>query len=73
MFHNLFDKNMFPVHILKLQKVILNARYIYSKNYENDWDIYLLKREATTVINMPKDNHWKDWQTIFILILILAF
>ena len=57
MHQNLLDKIMFPVHIPKLQRVILNTRYLYSANYENDRDIYLFKRAAVTVIKMPKGNH----------------
>ena len=36
MHQNLLDKIMFPVHIPKLQRVILNTMYLYSANYEND-------------------------------------
>ena len=32
MYHNLFDKNMFPVYIPKLDRIILNPKYIYSTN-----------------------------------------
>ena len=48
--------------------------YIYIYMYKlREWDVYLFKRGATTVIKMSKGNHWEDWQIIFILILILVF
>ena len=73
MHHNLLDKNMFPVHIPKLHRVVLNPRYIYILYKLREWDIYLFKRATTTVIKMPKGIPLRDWQITFILILILVF
>ena len=51
--------------------------YFKSKVYVlcklREWDLYLFKRAATTVIKMPKGIYERDWQIIFILILILVF
>ena len=33
----------------------------------------MFKKAATTAIKIPKGNHEKDWQIIFILILVLVF
>ena len=42
MYHNLLDKNMFPVHMPKLHRVILNPRYIYTLHIkENEIHICL--------------------------------
>ena len=41
MYHNLLDKNMFPVHIPKLHTVVLNSRYIYIYIYEDEMYVYI--------------------------------
>ena len=61
MHHNVLDKNMFPEHILKLHRAILNPRYIYiyTLQIKRMIEIYLFKRAATTVIKMPKTQSLK--------------
>ena len=49
MYHNLLEKNMFPVDFPVYKVCIL---------YElREWDIYLFKRAENTVIEMPKGIH----------------